>query len=159
MMTKILLYVSSLIRTARVHVQVSYNSYSQKDADAETSFGETSATSKPARAGLFNKPKVNMSPEEQARADDIDMRCLSLCIGMLERVNGVGVVLHFLEILLICAVFQTFEENSTLDGILSEVIVPAVKRKEIAFREKGLVGLGLCCLIARVCIVFYRNGD
>jgi condensin complex subunit 3 len=27
--------------------------------------------------------------------------------------------------------------------------VPAVKRKELALREKGLVCLGLCCLIAR----------
>ena len=45
---------------------------------------------------------------------------------------------------------QTFEENSTLEGILGELIVPAVKRKELALREKGLVCLGLCCLIARV---------
>lgn len=30
-----------------------------------------------------------MSPEEQARVDMIDLRCLSLCTGMLERVNGV----------------------------------------------------------------------
>ena len=45
---------------------------------------------------------------------------------------------------------QTFEENSTLEGILGELIVPSVKRKELALREKGLVCLGLCCLIARV---------
>ena len=44
---------------------------------------------------------------------------------------------------------QTFEENSTLEGILGELIVPAVKRKELVLREKGLVCLGLCCLIAR----------
>jgi len=47
------------------------------------------------------------------------------------------------------AVSQTFEENSTLEGILGELIVPAVKRKELVLREKGLVCLGLCCLIAR----------
>lgn len=45
---------------------------------------------------------------------------------------------------------QTFEENSTLEGILRELIVPAVTRKDMALREKGLVCLGLCCLIARV---------
>lgn len=33
--------------------------------------------------------RENMTPEERARADAIDLRCLSLCIGMLERVNGV----------------------------------------------------------------------
>jgi condensin complex subunit 3 len=47
------------------------------------------------------------------------------------------------------ALEQTFEENSTLEGILGELIVPAVKRKELVLREKGLVCLGLCCLIAR----------
>lgn len=35
------------------------------------------------------KAIADMTPEEKARADDIDLRCLSLCIGMLERVNGV----------------------------------------------------------------------
>jgi Nuclear condensing complex subunits, C-term domain len=45
---------------------------------------------------------------------------------------------------------QTFEENSTLEGILGELIIPAVKRKELILREKGLVSLGLCCLIAKV---------
>lgn len=41
--------------------------------------------------GGFPKPVAEMTAEEKARADDIDLRCLSLCIGMLERVNGVGV--------------------------------------------------------------------
>lgn len=44
---------------------------------------------------------------------------------------------------------QTFEENSTLEGILSDLIIPAVKRRELALRERGLISLGLCCLIAR----------
>ena len=30
-----------------------------------------------------------MTAEEQSQRDAMDMRCLSLCIGMLERVNGV----------------------------------------------------------------------
>ena len=47
--------------------------------------------------------------------------------------------------------YQTFEENSTLEGVLSELIVPAVRNKEQYLREKGLICLGLCCLIARVC--------
>ena len=37
-----------------------------------------------------------------------------------------------------------------LEGILTELIVPAVKRREMTLREKGLTSLGLCCLIARV---------
>ena len=42
-----------------------------------------------------------------------------------------------------------FEENLTLEGFLSKLIMPAVKRKELMLREKGLVCLGLCCLIAQ----------
>ena len=45
---------------------------------------------------------------------------------------------------------QSFEENSTLEGILADLIIPAVKRKELALRAKGLISLGLCCLIAKV---------
>ncbi|KAI9449685.1 nuclear condensing complex subunit [Lactarius psammicola] len=82
---------------------------------------------------------AEMTAVERERADAMDVRCLDLCIGMLERVNGVG--RHLLP--------TTFEENSTLEGILGELIVPAVKRKELILREKGLVCLGLCCLIAR----------
>lgn len=44
---------------------------------------------------------------------------------------------------------QTFEENSTLEGVLADLIIPSVKRKELIFREKGLISVGLCCLIAR----------
>ncbi|KAJ6577355.1 nuclear condensing complex subunit [Mycena capillaripes] len=97
------------------------------DGAADTSFGseQTGAQKKPTRV------REDMSPEEQARIDAVDMRCLSLCIGMLERVNG------------------TLDENSTLQGILSDLIIPSVQRKDIDFREKGLVALGLFCLIAK----------
>ncbi|KIY53262.1 hypothetical protein FISHEDRAFT_33685 [Fistulina hepatica ATCC 64428] len=85
------------------------------------------------RSRSMRRPKTreDMSPAERARADATDMRCLALCIGMLERVHG------------------TFEDNSTLEGVLADLIVPAVKRKESVMREKGLIALGLCCLIAR----------
>ncbi|KAF9648455.1 ARM repeat-containing protein [Thelephora ganbajun] len=92
--------------------------------DGNQSVGDSSGPRKK-RSGIA------MSAEEQSRRDAMDMRCLSLCIGMLERVNG------------------TFEENSTLEGVLSELIVPAVRNKEQYLREKGLICLGLCCLIAR----------
>ncbi|KAI0696847.1 nuclear condensing complex subunit [Cytidiella melzeri] len=97
--------------------------------DSGSNVGETPATVRTVRAAP--KAATEMTPEEQMRADAMDLRCLALCIGMLERVNG------------------TFEENSTLEGILGELIIPAVKRKELSLRERGLVSLGLCCLIAR----------
>ncbi|KAF8207192.1 nuclear condensing complex subunit [Mycena galopus ATCC 62051] len=75
--------------------------------------------------------REEMSTEEQAHADLTDMRCLILCIGMLERVNG------------------TVDENSTLQGVLADLIIPSVKSKDEQFREKGLIALGLICLIAK----------
>ncbi|CAG8754881.1 15588_t:CDS:2, partial [Acaulospora colombiana] len=72
------------------------------------------------------------SAEELAKMAEIDMRCLSLCTAMLERV------------------MSTFDENSTLDGILAELIIPAVKSKDPTMRERGMITLGLCCLIHRV---------
>ncbi|GLB42418.1 putative nuclear condensing complex subunits, C-term domain [Lyophyllum shimeji] len=99
-----------------------------KDADAETTFGETPATVRPPRT---KKPVEELTPEERKRADGMDLRCLSLCIGMLERVNG------------------TLEDNLTLEGILKELILPSVRRKEVVFREQGLLALGLCCSIAK----------
>ena len=44
----------------------------------------TEKTARPPR-----NAEAEVSPEDQARLDAIDMRCLSLCIGMLERVHGV----------------------------------------------------------------------
>lgn len=55
-------------------------------AGTESEMGETPRTVKTARAP---KPTDEMTPDEKARADAVDLRCLSLCIGMLERVNGV----------------------------------------------------------------------
>ncbi|KDR80169.1 hypothetical protein GALMADRAFT_62541 [Galerina marginata CBS 339.88] len=77
------------------------------------------------------KDRQDLSPEERVQADLTDIRCLMLCIAMLERVNG------------------TFEDNSTLEGILGDLVIPSVKRKELPMREKALVSLGLCCLIAK----------
>ena len=48
-------------------------------------------TPMPARTpGRPRKPPTEMTPEERERADAIDLRCLTLCIGMLERVNSVS---------------------------------------------------------------------
>jgi hypothetical protein len=50
-------------------------------------------------------------------------------------------------------IIQSFEENSSLEGILTDLVIPSVKRKEVVLREKGLVALGLCCLIAKVWMI------
>ncbi len=40
-----------------------------------------------------------MTPGERERADVMDVRCLDLCIGMLERVNGVR---NFCPLVFVC---------------------------------------------------------
>ncbi|GBE88890.1 hypothetical protein SCP_1402980 [Sparassis crispa] len=92
---------------------------------------DTTQSSIRSRSKKRSKEAQEMTSEERAKADAMDMRCLALCIAMLSRVNG------------------SFDENSTLEGVLADLIIPAVRRKELALRERGLVSLGLCCLIAK----------
>jgi len=47
-----------------------------------------------------------MTPGEQERADAMDVRCLDLCIGMLERVNGARISILF---------FHPFLNNTVVD--------------------------------------------
>ena len=49
---------------------------------------------------------------------------------------------------------QTFEDNRIPEGIDGELIVPAVKPSVMSVREKGVISLGLCCLISRVSISY-----
>ncbi|KAL0058503.1 chromosome condensation complex Condensin, subunit G [Marasmius tenuissimus] len=104
----------------------------EDDADGTRSeTTQSTATLRRERSLRRIKELQLMTPEEKNQADLTDLRCLTLCIGMLERVD------------------ESFEDNSTLEGVLTDLIIPAVKRKESALREKGLLSLGLCCLIAK----------
>lgn len=101
---------------------------SREANDGESGLRRMPATVRTVR--MLPKPTEETSPEEKARGDEMDLRCLTLVIRMFERVNGI------------------FEDNSPLEGILGELITPSVKRKESLLRQKGLVPLGICCLIA-----------
>ncbi|TFK26559.1 condensin subunit Cnd3 [Coprinopsis marcescibilis] len=109
------------------------------DDDDDQSNAENTST----RGRAIGKPKDRdaMSAEDRREADLTDIRCLLLCIAVLERING------------------SFEDNSTLEGILSDLIIPSVKRKELAMREKALVSLGLCCLIAKLFLGQVENAS
>ena len=60
-----------------------------EDEDDGDKDGEDDASPSTVKAPKAPKPAKELTPEEQERADELDLRCLSLCIGMLERVNGV----------------------------------------------------------------------
>jgi len=71
-----------------------------------------------------------MTEEEKRNAVITDLRCLAICISLLERVNS------------------PLQENSVFHGLLPDLIVPAVRNTEHAIlRDQGLLCLGLCCLI------------
>ncbi|KAJ3557242.1 hypothetical protein NM688_g1572 [Phlebia brevispora] len=97
------------------------------EADSSASQGTTSFS---ARSMSLHAMRDDLEPEDVAQMDAIDLRCLSVSIAVLQRVNG------------------TLDQNSTLEGVLSSLIVPAVKREELAFRERGLISLGLCGLLS-----------
>ncbi|VDC04706.1 unnamed protein product [Peniophora sp. CBMAI 1063] len=82
-----------------------------------------------ANAMPMYKRRDEMTEEECQRSDAMDVRCLDLCIGMLERVNG------------------TVDDHPSLNGLVTDFIVPSVRRRELTFREKGLHCLGLVALI------------
>ncbi|KAJ7258714.1 nuclear condensing complex subunit [Mycena haematopus] len=92
---------------------------------------QSDVTMRKERSLRRTKDRQEMTAEEAIRSDLTDIRCLALVVSMLERVHG------------------NFEDNSTLEGILADLIIPAVRRKDLGIREKGLVALGLCCLIAK----------
>ncbi|CAE6456848.1 unnamed protein product, partial [Rhizoctonia solani] len=82
------------------------------------------------RTQLGTKPnEPELSEEDLAHKLAIDLRCVTLCTGMLERVNS------------------SLQENSALHGLVPELIIPSIQSKHPQLREKGLACLGLCCLI------------
>ncbi|WVQ95614.1 hypothetical protein IAU59_002712 [Kwoniella sp. CBS 9459] len=76
-------------------------------------------------------PRANPEdPEAKIQAALIDLRCLLICISLLERVHS------------------NLQDNSVFHGLLPDLIIPAVRNKEEpALRDQGLICLGLCCMI------------
>ncbi len=64
--------------------------------DADETMTELGAS--PKKAKLPEPVEQELTPEQKARRDTIDLRCLSLCIGMLERVNSVSPAHLFLQV-------------------------------------------------------------
>lgn len=121
------------------------------DQQREKSEADVEDTPMPGKTPVRpRKLPTEMNEEERRKAEAIDIRCLDLCRGMLERVNSVRRIALVAILQLAHTFIQSFEENSTLEGILGELIIPAVRNHEVALRERGLICLGLCCLIARV---------
>ncbi|CAO3677491.1 unnamed protein product [Umbelopsis vinacea] len=59
----------------------------------------------------------------------IQIKCLNICRNMLERSE------------------ESLQDNSSMYGLLNELIIPSVQSKEVVLREEGLHCLGLCCCL------------
>ncbi|PPQ63212.1 hypothetical protein CVT24_005757 [Panaeolus cyanescens] len=70
-----------------------------------------------------------LSQEQQLRVNVVDLKCLSLLRGMLERIKG------------------KLDQNLSLDGVFRDLIIPSIQRKETQSRQKGLECFALYCLI------------
>ncbi|CCU99678.1 unnamed protein product [Malassezia sympodialis ATCC 42132] len=69
------------------------------------------------------------SPAQAADLAALDARRLLIVRAMLERMTG------------------TLQDETTLEGLIQELIVPTVQSKDAALREQGLICLGLCSLL------------
>ena len=81
--------------------------------------------------------------EDEARAVKeimINMKCLHIAQCMLQNIEGI------------------LQQNVHLVTMLNNLVVPAVRSHEAPIRERGLLCLGLCCLLDKVCETFCKYG-
>ncbi|KAF9269428.1 hypothetical protein L218DRAFT_1029797 [Marasmius fiardii PR-910] len=78
-------------------------------------------------------PRMDMTPAGRERHDAMTRTCLILLQGCLERVQ------------------KPLEKNSSLDGVINSLVQPCFGRRELFFREKGIICLGLIgCISKRI---------
>ncbi|KAF2201051.1 hypothetical protein GQ43DRAFT_416695 [Delitschia confertaspora ATCC 74209] len=72
-----------------------------------------------------------MDEEKAIREIMVNMKCLHIAQCMLQNVHS------------------DLEQNSALVTMLNNLVVPAVRSQEAPIRERGLICLGLCCLLSK----------
>ncbi len=93
--------------------------------------GETVSKPKPKRKGAVELTAEEIE-EKAIREIMVNMKCLHIALCMLQNVA--------------C----DLEQNTHLVMMLNNLIVPAVRSQEAPIRERGLLCLGLCCLLGKV---------
>ena len=78
-----------------------------------------------------NTSNEAVDPEKAMKEIMVNMKCLHIAQCMLQNVEG------------------NLEDNSDLVTMLNNLVVPAVRSQEAPIRERGLLCLGLCCLLDR----------
>ena len=105
-----------------------HSATSHFDGDDENPLGNKSKTKK----GLELDPEA--AEEKAIKEIMVNMKCLHIALCMLQNVA--------------C----DLEQNTHLVMMLNNLVVPAVRSQEAPIRERGLLCLGLCCLLGRVSV-------
>lgn len=87
----------------------------------------------PTKANKKKRKDSNLSPEEKEQASIkeilINMKCLHIAQCMLQNVTG------------------NLQSNVHLETMLNNLVIPAVRSYENPLRERGVLCLGLCCML------------
>ena len=108
-----------------------------KDESFHSARSEISDTTPTKAKGPQNIAGNNEEEEDEAKAIReimINMKCLHIAQCMLQNVEG------------------NLQQNVHLVTMLNNLVVPAVRSHEAPIRERGLLCLGLCCLLDKVYI-------
>lgn len=101
------------------------NGQQDDEDDSEPDEGAGEASFRKGKNGDLRVTTFTLNPANA----DLDSRCLEIVKSLLERVSG------------------SITDNTSMFGIVHELIVPAVRCKDTPIRERGLVCLGLCSLL------------
>jgi len=132
---------------AEVHDAIMGEAEEIEEADesfhsAKSDLSEDSTPKKARKAkddGLTDEEREQKEADRAVREIMVNMKCLHLAQCMLQNVQ--------------C----DLEENSDLVTMLNNLVVPAVRSQEAPIRERGLICLGLCCLLSAVCRIFHLH--
>jgi condensin complex subunit 3 len=121
---------------AEVHDTIMGEDESKEDPD-ESFHSARSELSEDGTPTKVPKPKKQTEEEEEVDEEKaireimVNMKCLHIAQCMLQNVQ--------------C----DLEQNSHLVTMLNNLVVPAVRSQEAPIRERGLICLGLCCLLSK----------
>ncbi|KAK4056299.1 chromosome condensation complex Condensin, subunit G [Microbotryomycetes sp. JL221] len=118
--------VVEIVQSLRADSQL-MTSEDERTRNADDDEDEDAETYQARRKKAMKERAIEMVKSERRR--ELDLRCLAIVKALLERVTG---ALH---------------ENSMLHGLVTELVVPAIKQKDSALRSLGLVCLGLVSLL------------
>ena len=118
----------SIILEAIAEVHDTIMTDEQPKEDADDSF--VSAHSELSDDTTPQKPRIEETdPEKAVKEIMVNMKCLHIAQCMLQNIEG------------------NLENNSDLVTMLNNLVIPAVRSQEAPIRERGLLCLGLCCLL------------